>query len=243
MKSFKRIAALLILCCFLGGCQPSKEQPSAATAGSEPADTTAAALAVPNDYVSDGKEETFTYTDKGGEEHQTVYRIPKLNFTDSDAQAINAAVSEKYGADFEAAAQANGAPEYLSINYGAFTNDDIISLLITAEDRTHHFTYSAFNYNKKTNKQLDNAGLLAYLQRDYDQTFSDLQDALQDDYLSKYQYENFPDDYYYQLEMTAGDEAVRQSTLYLNENGELYAVCTERVSLGEGEFQVLISAT
>lgn len=246
MKTFKILTALIAVCALLGGCQSAETQPESnnATAASDatsPTETQSAEM-TPDNYVTDGRGETFTYTDKGGSEHETVYRIPKLTFTTDGAQSINAAIAEQYSADFEAAEQATAAPAYTSIDYGAYVNDDIISLLITAEDQTHHFTYSVYNYNKKTGKQLDNAGLLTYLQRDYDQTFSDLKTALQDDYTSKFQFENFPDDYYYQMEMTVGDEAIQQSSLFLNENGELYAICTERVSLGDGEFQVMISA-
>ena len=98
-----------------------------------------------------------------------------------------------------------------------------------------------YNYNKTTGKRLDNEKLLSYLQRDSESTYSDLKQALEDDYTSKFKYENFPDDYYYQMELTVGDEAVRQSQLFLNKEAELYAVCTERASVGSGEFQVLIS--
>ena len=135
----------------------------------------------------------------------------------------------------------NKTPAYDSIDYEAYVNDDIVSIKITAENAGHNLSYSVYNYNKTTGKRLDNEKLLSYLQRDSESTYSDLKQALEDDYTSKFKYENFPDDYYYQMELTVGDEAVRQSQLFLNKEAELYAVCTERASVGSGEFQVLIS--
>ena len=126
-------------------------------------------------------------------------------------------------------------------NYNAYLNDDVITLLITAEKKGHAITYDVYNFNKTTGKQLDNEGLIKYLGLDTSETYSTLKAALQDDYTSKFKFDDFPDDYYYQLEMTVGDEAITRSKLFLNGDASLYAACTERASVGAGEFEVLIA--
>ena len=237
MKRFSILLLTALLALSAAACQQEATSSSAE-------DTTVAALTEPTTqpddpetsvYVIPAREET--YTDKSGGE--TVYRIPKLNSKTEGAQAINAAVNAKYDAICEAAAQ--GKQSYDAIDYQAYVNDDIVTLLITAEGKNHAITYDVYNYNKTTGKQLDNAGLLDYLWLEEEPTYKALQQALEDDYTSKFRFEDFPDDYYYQMELSVGDEAVAQSTLFLNENAARYALCTEYAGVGAKEFQVLIA--
>ena len=224
MKNFKMLLILLLLCFILTACN------NKGRGGSEPEPvTTVPASTVPqkssavNDCVAAAREETFTCTDKNKNTVETTYRIPALKFDTPDALEINGDIQKRYSDAFSEAKEAesnNKTPAYDSIDYEAYVNDDIVSIKITAENAGHNLSYSVYNYNK---------------------TYSDLKQALEDDYTSKFKYENFPDDYYYQMELTVGDEAVMQSQLFLNKEAELYAVCTERASVGSGEFQVLIS--
>ena len=244
MKLYKYFALLLGLALLLGACQSAPQQEQETTAAATAAPATEPGNSDPNSHISAGREETFTYTDKSGVQHSVTYQLPRLNFNTKAAQSINSQIEERYAADFAAAAEQqnkNAATELAGISYQANTNDDIITLVIRREEQTHAITYGVYNYNAATGEQLDNSGLLAYLQRDEEQTYSDLKKVLESDYYSKYQYEDFPDDYYYQLERTTGDEALRGCSFFLNDQGELYAVCTEYVSVGAGQFEVLIS--
>lgn len=244
MKFYKFLAPLLCLAFLLGACQSAPQKEQETTAAASTAAATVPDDPDPNSHISAGREETFTYTDKSGAQHSVTYQLPRLNFNTKAAQTINQQIEERYSADFEAAAaqqEKNAAPELAGISYQANINDDIITLVIQREEQTHAITYGVYNYNASTGEQLDNSGLLAYLQRDEEQTYSDLKKALESDYYAKYQYEDFPSDYYYQLERTIGDEALHSCTFFLNSQGELYAVCTEYISVGAGQFEVLIS--
>ena len=235
--NFKVIISAAMLCVFLAACQNSPQKTESVsnetTAPTETAEPTTSP--VPSEFVVTGQEKTFADSDG---KNETVFKIPKLNFDTADAKAINSAINERYGAAFEAE---QGKSEYSSINYNAYLNDDIISLLITAEKKGHAIDYGVYNYNKTTGEKLDNSGLLDYLKLSGSDVYEELKEALQDDYTSKFKYEDFPDDYYYQLEMTVGDEAIAQSQMFLNGDAELYAACTERASVGAGEFEVLIA--
>ena len=245
MKNFKLLLIILPLCFIMSACNDKGHSSSAIEpVTTVPVMTISSDSSAVSDCVSIAREETFTCTDKNTNTVKTTYSIPSLKFDTPDALAINSDIQKQFSKPFSEAKEAesnNKSPVYDSIDYDAYINDDILSVIITAEDSGHSLSYTVFNYNKTTGKRLDNEKLLDYLQRDCDDTFSDLKQALEDDYTSKFKYENFPDDYYYQMELTVGDEAVRQSQLFLNKEAELYAVCTERASVGSGEFQVLIS--
>ena len=244
MKHFKILALLLLTALLLGACQSAPPAVQKTTAAAAAAPATAPTAPDPGSGVSAGRNETFTYTDKSGARHEVTYQLPQLTFNTKDAHTVNHLIEERYAADFSAAAEQeskNAAPALAGISYQANVNDDVVTLVIQREEQSHAITYGVYNYNTATGEQLDNDGLLAYLQRDAEQTYRDLKKALESDYYAKYQAENFPEDYYYQLERTTGDEAVRACTFFLNSKGELFAVCKEYVSVGAGEFEVLIS--
>ena len=79
------------------------------------------------------------------------------------------------------------------------------------------------------------------MQCDSESAYAALKKALTEDYMSKFKPEDFPDDYYYQLELTVGDEALREAQLFLNADAALYAVCTEHADVGSGAFEVLVA--
>lgn len=240
MNGYKALlCAVLGVCLLLCGCAGQTAAPdTAAATAEEAADTNRAA-----GWVETARDETFRHTDKSGNEITAVYRIPKLTADTIDAQRMNADINGKYNKLFDEAretAAQNGSPEPETIDYSAYLNDDIVTIVITGEGQSHSMTYEVYNYNKTTGKRLNNVELLNYLQRSYDDTFQALGKALEADYTSKFKEENFPDDYYYRLDLTLKETAVRQSKLFLNQNGELYAVCTEYADVGDGAFQVLI---
>ncbi len=242
MKSFKLCLAALLLCLSLCACQGGADSAAETTAATEPA-TEAETEPPAGAPVVVGKEETFSYTDKQNGAQNATYKLPSLQFSTPDAQRINREIEEQYAAVFETAAQEQSSQAALSVtslDYDANVNDDVASVVIKTETQAHTVSYTVYNFNIATGNQLYNAGLLSYLQLDYDQTFASLKEALEDDYYSKFKVENFPDDYYYQLDRTTNSDALQQSQLFLNSDGILYAVCTEYAGVGAGEFQVLL---
>ncbi len=246
MKTFKIILLTALLCLSFCACQGGNSKSSSSQSSEEATwiTTTEPQTDPPEgSMVMNGRKQEFTFTDKSGSKETVTYVIPSLNFKTSDAARINAEISAMYGECFTTAEQQvkNNQPlSCESLTYESYLNDDILTLMIVKEE-SHTITYSVYNYNKATGRQLTNDGLLEYLQLDREKTFAGLKSALEDDYYSKFKYENFPDDYYYQLEMSTGDNALEKSSLFLNQNAELYAICTEYASVGKGEFQVMIA--
>lgn len=246
MKSFKILLLTALLCASLCACQSGGSKTGSSEKATAPSEiiTTAPPTDPPTgSMVVAGREKEFVYNDGDNNGETITYKLPMLNFQTEDAKKINEEIGELYDECFTTAEQEYADNKSLScesLGYESYLNDDIITLLISKEE-DHALTYSVFNYNKTTGKRLDNAGLLEYLKLDAEQTYSALKTQLEDDYYSKFKYENFPDDYYYQLEMTVGDEALTQSKLFLNREAELFAICTEYASVGKGEFQVMIA--
>ena len=229
MKSYKLLCAVLLLILTLTACGEKKAHDVPPVSTTVPVTTRPKESSKVLDCVGFGREQMFRYTDKNKNEVSVVYRIPKLRFDTPDAQAINEEITQRYTPLYNKAGQTAAEkrmPEPISIDYSAFVNDDIVTLLIKSEEQGHNMDYDVYNYNKK---------------RDYEDTFASLKTALEADYLSKFKEENFPDDYYVRLENTTGDEAIKKSSLFLNGQAELYAACTEYAGVGDGEFQVLIS--
>ena len=197
-----------------------------------------------DNYVVTAKEKTYQYTDDFGTSHSATYQIPALNFTSSEAAAVNAEIQESYAEEFAKADKAEQEKTALPcdmIDYEYYINDKLISIVIKHQNSAHITDYKVYNYNAENDTKLDNDGLLAYLNRDVKQTYSDLKNVLQNDYTSKYKYDHFPNDYYVQLEKTIGDEGLKNSQLYLNKNAKLCAICTEYASVGQKVMQVMIS--
>lgn len=244
MKSFNCFLAALLLCLTLCGCQTERRElpPEITTV---PEMKTAGGFSAVTNYVRSARDQSFAYTDKNENTIVCDYSIPALVPDSDDAKAINEEILAAYGEYFSAAQIAvnnNRDPEPDGIRYNAYLNDDIVTIVIVTEAQGHNLSYRVYNYNKATDKRLDNDGLLHYLQRDAESTYEELKNALTEDYTAKYSADNYPDDYYYQLDLTTNDEALRQSQFYLNADAELYAVCTEYISMGNGSYQVLIAA-
>ena len=195
-------------------------------------------------YVVTAKEKTYQYSDSSGTSLSATYRIPALNFSTAEAAAVNAEIEQAYAEEFLGADKAEQEKTALPcdmIDYEYYINDKLISIVIKHQNSAHITDYRVYNYNAENDTRLDNGGLLAYLNRDTEQTYSDLKKVLQDDYTSKYKYDHFPKDYYIQLEKTIGDEGLKSSQLYLRKNANLCAICTEYASVGQKVMQVMIS--
>ena len=250
MKSLRTVSLLVLalLAAFFGGCKggssaaPHSRQEETTAAATEAA-TEVTAAAEPDAPVTEGRKELFTFTDSAKNTYTATYRLPALNYQTEDALAINREIEALYDDAFKTAAKEQSEQKPLSvggIDFESNINGSVISLVIKSEDAVHTLSYSVFNYDRSEGRRLDNSGLLAFLQLDEDATYDRLTAALEEDYFGKFKYESFPDDYYYRLDQSAGASAIRESKLFLNENGELYALCTEYASVGKGTFQVLI---
>ena len=149
-------------------------------------------------YVKTAKEESFEAEEKSGTKEKATYRLPKITADSKDAEKINSEIIKKYEKDFETAQSEIDSGKALSVselNYESYLTDIVLTIVITRTESDHTVSYSVYNYNVEKNKSLDNKGIAQYMKRDYDEIKSTVKSALEDDYVSKFKYENFKKDY------------------------------------------------
>lgn len=244
MKAIPIIAALL-LCALLCACQEPEESSReyyqiVTDAPTEPEPTE------PNSaqgYVKTAKKESFRVEEAAGGWETNEYQLPALTMNTKDAKAINSDIEKSYAKDFEEAGKAAGegkSPKVSSISYESYLTEDVLSVVITRTYSSHTVDYSVYNYHIIKNTRLDNKGVAAVMGRDESELNDAVKDSLQNDYVSKFKYDNFKDDYYINYEKTLSDDNIQSSMLFFDNSGSLCAICKEYATVGAGEFNVKI---
>ena len=233
-----------LLCLLFCACAPQEQEQSSGQAYYQvvteaPTETEDPTPDGTEAYVKTAREETF----ETGDGDPVTYSIPRLTADSSDAKAINSAIEKEYAKDFETAAKENGQNKALSVSglgYECFINDEVLSIVVTRTTSGHNVSYSVYNYDIEKNKRLDNSGIAAYMDRDESAVYAAVETALQSDYVSKFKFDNFKDDYYINYENTLSDDNIKNCSLFFDGSGSLCAICKEFASVGAGEFNVKI---
>ena len=195
-------------------------------------------------YVKAAKEESFEHGEKSGLSEKAVYKIPKLTTGAKDAEEINSEIIKKYEKDFDTAQNEIDSGKNLSvseISYESYLNDIVLSIVITRTSADHTVDYSVYNYNVEKNKRLGNKDFAAYMKRDYSEITAAVKSSLENDYVSKFKYDDLKNDYYINYEKTLSDENLENSSLFYDNNGNFCAICKEFASVNKGEFSVKIN--
>lgn len=193
-------------------------------------------------YVQTARQERFVNSDGS----YVTYAIPRLTAGSKDAKAINAAIEKSYVKDFETAAQEEEKDKTLSVSelrYDCFLNDEALSVVITRTTNAHNVSYSVYNYHIGKNRQLNNRGIADYMKKSENALYAAVKTALENDYVSKFKYDNFKNDYYINYEKTLSDDNIKNSGLFFDGSGNLCAICKEFASVGKGEFNVIIKVS
>lgn len=241
----KLIIAALILCAVLCACGESEESSReyyqiVTDAPTEPEETE------PNSaqgYVKSAKKESFRVEEAAGGWETNEFQIPKLTMDSKDAKAINSEIEKTYENDFKDAAKAvdeGKTPKVTEISYESYLTEDVLSVVITRTYSSHTVDYGVYNYHIIKNTRLDNKGIAAYMGRDESELNAAVEESLQNDYVSKFKYDNFKDDYYINYEKTLSDDNINKSMLFFDNSGSLCAICKEYATVGAGEFNVKI---
>lgn len=242
------ILSALLMCAVLCACskQESSQQEYYQIVTDPP---TEAVETEPNGaqrYVKTAKEESFEAEEKSGAKEKATYKLPKITADSKDAEKINSEIIKKYEKDFETAQSQIDSGKALSVselNYESYLTDIVLTIVITRTESDHTVSYSVYNYNVEKNKSLDNKGIAQYMKRDYYEIKSTVKSALEDDYVSKFKYENFKKDYYINYEKTLSDDNIENSSLFFDNSGSFCAICKEFASVGKGEFNVKIKVS
>lgn len=238
MKRWKltALSALAAICLLMTACSTTEETSSTAPAAVIQAAKNKAKVSV-------AREESFTFTDKTGNEYDTDYRIPSVNFDTDDAAAVNREITGKFTSDFEQAEQESAQRLSLtcdSLDFEKFENRGVLSIVIRKVYFSHAIEYTVYNFDATSGKRLDNAAVAKAVGLSENQALSALKTELGADYRQKYQTSSQPENYEENYDKTMSEKNLSDALLYLDKDGKLTAICKEYASVGTGEFSVML---
>lgn len=239
------ITAALFLCAVLSSCsaQDSQQQEYYQIVTDPPTEAVETEPNGAEKYVKTAKEESFEHEEKSGAANKATYKIPKLTTGVKDAEDINKKILKKYEKDFETAQNEIDSGQPLSVSeigYESYLNDIILSIVITRTSADHTVDYSVYNYNVEKNKSMNISDFAGYMKRSYEEIVAAVKSSLENDYVSKFKYDDLKNDYYINYEKTLSDENIENSSLFFDNNGNFCAICKEYASVNKGEFSVKI---
>ena len=251
MKRF--VALFLCVCCItllLSGCnQPPADSPDENTSGhtqntqstTQPTTQPTESTTQPTEpvivediegplaqYVQTTMKETLKMTNSkyGNKDESTPVRIPRLLPFSEDAITVQAEIQEEFDEiiTYIRNNHAEGfGTAYDTIDYNAYLNHSVFSLVIYLVGRTDAIDYRVYNFDTTTGKRLDTPGLMSKLQiADYGDIFAQVAKQA---YEEKYAHYQDKDDFYYsQLATTVSKENIDKAMPYVAEDGKVMVV-------------------
>ena len=278
----KLLLAALIITVALTGCGKKKDvnefefkyvEDDSSTPVSTESKPQAVAGGTIDAYVSSryAKEEKLEITSEGSEPYsiEVSYNIPKLNDNSEAADAINKEIQEKSMASIELAeaildgsAEEVREPDYVGINYEAYLNGDIVSIIIELKSGYIDWTdYNVYNYNISTHEAVNNDEILEYAGVSKDEfisnakkTFGKISLDCMDGFLTadeanaddseaeveenndNGQYGIIADLIYAYSDTVNAKNITKDMPMYLDDEGKICAVCLVSVPAGAGHY-------
>lgn len=189
------------------------------------------------------RSEDFVYTDAYDNSFDNHFRIPEFLPDLPGAKAANDEIYDDYIDVFLDAEYA--MKEKLSfpcgkLDFEAYLNGEIASVIIESFYDGGNYYYSVYNLDLKSGELLDNHGLARKLEMSYYELRDRLVAAMEENYNEKWYYPEMLPDADEQKEKTFTQENIESSLLYLGENGQLMAVYTAYMSVGASYHHTVI---
>lgn len=181
-------------------------------------------------YIRTAKEKTIDFS---GQTY--TMRLPEILIESADAQNANYEIMNKYGSIVNTD---TGYIGVINLDYEAYLNDSILSVVITAKYDGGNTYGMAINFDVLTGSSLNNTVLCSYTGRDYSavesKLLTELTKAYDERWLNMRGNEKM-------RAKTFADENIKASELYLNENGSMMALVRTFAAVGGGEFLMQIA--
>lgn len=213
---------------------PAAEAP-AETAAPAPTEAPATKAPVPTDppvgtlgdYVKTAQEKTVSF----GDGNANTLRIPEITLDSAPAKAANTEITERFGSAF---GSENTTGAY-AIDYEAYLNGTILSVVVTASYDGGNSYGLCYNFDVTTGDALDSAALCKAIGEDYDAVLTDLYDELKDSYEEKWSALPGNDT---EKAKTFADDNLKAAKLYLDGDGDLMAMADTYAAVGGGHWIV-----
>ena len=196
-------------------------------------------------YVVSAREEHYNYTDKTGNVYDVTMRMPKINtvdgvsFDDVNEQIVSDCQRYFDEADKEMADKVSMVT--LSMDYDAYVTDGVISISVT---QTSSFggmkNYYIYNADTETGNFLSDREFAQKLGLSEEELKEKITASLKDDYNERYNKEGMTE-YEENLAKTLAEENISQCKVFIAENGQLMALCTEYTQVGAGRYSYIIT--
>lgn len=248
----KRLIALLLTVIFvmsaLGACSflgiplgrrpaPTAPAPTAPAPTAAPAETAAPPTEAPaatapvsigtlGDYVKTLKEKEVSF----GNGKTNTLRLPEILLDSADAKAANSEIVEKYGEIVNGEANSTGA---YALDYEAYLNDRILSVVVTAKYDGGNSYGLAYNFDVTTGKALDSAAVCEATGKSYGDMLDKLYDELVDYYEDKWG--TLPGNET-EKEKTYNYANLKAAVMYLDGDGDLTALVDTYAAVGGGHW-------
>ena len=178
------------------------------------------------DYVKTGKEKTVTY----GDGNTNTLRLPEILLDSADAKAANDELNSRFGEAF------NSDVEYAGIyalDYETSLNGKVLSVVTTGKFEGGNTYGLAYSFDVTTGKKLGNQQICEAAGKDYADVLGDLREETEEYYEEKFGSMPGNDA---EREKTYSDENLKQSVLYLDEDGDIKALVNIYAAVGGGHW-------
>lgn len=171
----KRSVLMLLLILILAGCisgcfNASPEQPITEAPIPE-TQLTLPSLPEFEDIVIPAISKTYEWDDGVGNRNRVTIRLPHIDYSRKCAAAFNADIdsfANEIITEVEDCAEGAYSTHITSVNYEAYLNDDVLSILITSGFSTDYVEYIVHNFDLEDDEAMSTADMCAeFLDMDY----------------------------------------------------------------------------
>lgn len=223
------LSSLIILAGFFSGCHSQViEQASIAPATEHEQETQLTALPSPalEDIVIPAISKTYAWDDGVGNRNRVTIRAPHINSSNSFAVAYNKQIDsyvDEIIQEVEACAYGAFSTHIFSVDYSAFLNGNLLSVLITTKMDADYTEYRIDNFDLDSGKALTAADLCdKFFGMDYPVFLKYAYDWIWEEFEAKHAdfIVQFPEEFEYLRSLYASDLSMLcRYGLYLNEAG------------------------
>ncbi len=196
------------------------------------------------DCVTSAIEKNYKYTDNVGNAYDVTMRIPKINsiggvsFDDVNEQIVSDCKRYFDEADKEMADKVSMIT--MSMDYDAYIINGVISISISHVSSFGGMAkFYIYNVDTETGNLVSNAEFAERLGMSYDELKEKVKVSLENDYQKQYDKATYSH-YEENLAKTLNDDNIAEAKIFVAENGQLSAVCTEYTEVGAERYTRVI---
>lgn len=203
---------------------------SASSSNSDNQSSSSQSASSEGEYVGVYKQTHLRYSDSVGNSYDADFAVPEIKIGGEDAAEANEEIREECMPQYNDSVEASENLTSLicmGINYEYWTNDNLLTLLVTLESSWGQNQYLVYTFDLNTKKELDTEDIAPM----YNMTERELESKIEQTMLDYYneQYSSVSSEMQNsvneQRSKTVSEDNVDDAEVYPDKNGELYIHC------------------